>query len=442
MTTEPNLAEQSPRSFRIDEELDLVLRSASFQGSKQCQALLRYLVEKSLGGQDGDASLKERTIGVEVFGRKPDYNTADDAIVRARVGEVRKRLAQYYLSPEGQGAAVEIVIPHGSYRPRFTFRAEKAGGSNEAPAIDQPHPAEPPHGTDEYPEPEAAAPVSGLHRPARWRTWGIAAVAACAVVVGAWVSIPRWTRSELDLFWAPFLESKKPTVIYMGTAPLYAPTAAFGEKMRSLIPPEEQKQPLTEFGPQPLAEGQVLTGNDVVVNRTDYVAADDITAVVDATRLLTAHRRSVELRSGSNLPFEDLRGSPVVLTGGGSNYWTLDMTRSLPFYLDRGLRIRERGGQGRVWSTPLWTPHTMTDDYAIVSRLVDSKTGAPMVILAGINSCGTRAAGEFVSDSAQLRALRNIPRDALEHKNIEFVLHATLVDCNPTSMDIVDMRYW
>ena len=110
MTTEPNLAEQSPRSFRIDEELDQVLRSTSFQGSKQCQALLRYLVEKSIGGQDGDASLKERTIGVEVFGRKLDYNTADDAIVRARVGEVRKRLAQYYLGPEGQGSAIEIVI--------------------------------------------------------------------------------------------------------------------------------------------------------------------------------------------------------------------------------------------------------------------------------------------------------------------------------------------
>ena len=441
MTTEPNLADQSPRSFRIDEELDQVLRSTSFQGSKQCQALLRYLVEKSPGGQDGDASLKERTIGIEVFGRKVDYNTADDAIVRARVGEVRKRLAQYYLSPEGQGSAVEIVIPHGSYRPRFTFRTEKAGGSNEPAVIDRPQ-VEPQHVADEYPEPEVVTPVSGLRRPARWRAWGIAAVGGCAVVMAAWIGITRWTKSELDLFWAPFLESKKPTVIYMGTAPLYAPTAAFGEKMRSLIPPDEQKQPMANWVPQPLAEGQVLTGNDVVVNSTDYVAADDITAVVDAARLLTAHRRSIELRSGSNLPFEDLRGSPVVLTGGGSNYWTLDMTRNLPFYLDRGLRIRERGGQGRVWSTSLWTPHTLTDDYAIVSRLLDSKTGAPMVILAGINSCGTRAAGEFVSDPAQLRELRSIPRDALEHKNIEFVLHATLVDCNPTSMDIVDLRYW
>src|SRR5580704_4287099 len=114
MATGPDLAERTPRSFRIDEELSQILHSPTFQGSKQCQALLKYLVEKSLGGHEGDSSLKERTIGIEVFGRKHDYSTSDDAIVRARVGEVRKRLAQYYLSPEGKGSAIQIAIPHGT----------------------------------------------------------------------------------------------------------------------------------------------------------------------------------------------------------------------------------------------------------------------------------------------------------------------------------------
>jgi hypothetical protein len=445
MATGPDLAERPPRSFRIDEELSQILHCPTFQGSKQCQALLKYLVEKSLGGQDGGNSLKERTIGIEVFGRKHDYNTADDAIVRARVGEVRKRLAQYYQSPEGQGSTVQIVIPHGTYRPAFAFRLEKDGESKDPPVKDQ-HRAEPSHAADEYPEPGAASSVSRLRRPGRWRAWGIAAVAACAVVTVAWIGISKWTKSELDLFWTPFLESTKPVVIYMGTAQLYVPAAASTEKSLSLLSPSELKQPMTELPLPPLVEGRVLNSNDVLnsnvlIDRRDFVGVGDIAAVVNVTTYLSAHHRSLDLRSGPNLPFEDLRGSPVILTGAGSNYWTLDIARDLPFFVDRGLRIHERDGQGRVWTTPLWSDHTIAEDYAIVARLLDSKTGAPVVILAGITMCGNRAAGEFLTDPVQLKKL-GIRRDAFAHKNIEIVLHTTLSNCTPTSMDVVAQRYW
>ena len=322
MTTGPNLAEQHTRSFRIDEELSQILHSSTFQGSKQCQALLKYLVEKSLSGQNGDSSLKERTIGIEVFGRKHDYNTADDAIVRARVGEVRKRLAQYYLSPQGQGSTVQIAIPHGTYRPTFAFRLERDGESKNPPVKDRPQ-AEPSHAADEYPEPRAAASVSRLGSPARWPRWGIAAV-ACAIVSVAWIGIPKWTKSDLELFWAPFLESTKPVVIYMGTAQLYVPAAPSIEKSLSLLSPNELKQPMTEWPLPPLVEGRVLNSNDVLIDRRDFVGVGDIAAVVNVTSYLSAHHRSLDLRSGPNLPFEDLRGSPVILTGAGSNYWTSD----------------------------------------------------------------------------------------------------------------------
>ena len=446
MATGPDLAEQPARSFRIDEELSQILHSPTFQGSKQCQALLKYLVEKSLGGHEGDSSLKERTIGIEVFGRKHDYSTADDAIVRARVGEVRKRLAQYYLSPEGQGSAIQIVIPHGTYRPTFAFRLEKDGESKDPAVKDPPvkdqREAGPSHAADEYPEPVAAASISRLRRPARWRRWGIAAVAACAIITVAWIGISKWTKSELDLFWAPFLESTKPVVIYMGTAQLYVPAATSTEKSLSLLSPSELKQPMTEWPLAPLAEGRVLNSNDFLIDRRDFVGVGDIAAVVNVAAYLSAHHRSLDLRSGPNLPFEDLRGAPVILTGAGSNYWTLDIARDLPFFVDRGLRIHERDGQGRIWTTPLWSDHTIAEDYAIVARLLDSKTGAPVVILAGITMCGNRAAGEFLTDPVQLRKLGSIQRRAFEHKNIEIVLHTTLSNCTPTSTDVVAQRYW
>src|ERR1700735_5053381 len=104
---------------RVEEALDKVLDSTAFASSKQSQALLKYLVTKSQHQDDG--SLKERMIGVNVFGRSHDYNTGDDPIVRARVGDVRKRLARYYQSELTDQPTVHFDIPTGSYRVSFSY---------------------------------------------------------------------------------------------------------------------------------------------------------------------------------------------------------------------------------------------------------------------------------------------------------------------------------
>jgi len=70
--------------------LEQVLASALFRGSRRCQSLLRFITERTLAGDTG--SLKERTLGVEVFGREPDYDTGEDPIVRASAAEIRKKL--------------------------------------------------------------------------------------------------------------------------------------------------------------------------------------------------------------------------------------------------------------------------------------------------------------------------------------------------------------
>jgi Tol biopolymer transport system component len=97
-------------------ELESVISSHAFAGSKQCQDLLRLLVERALAGEVD--SLSEPVIGVELFGRPADYETSKDTIVRLRATEVRKRLAQYYgnvtISP-----MVRIELPPGSYVPDF-----------------------------------------------------------------------------------------------------------------------------------------------------------------------------------------------------------------------------------------------------------------------------------------------------------------------------------
>src|SRR5438552_143370 len=57
----------------IREQLERMLANPLFKNSKRYPNLLRYIVERTLEGSPGE--LKERTLGIEVFGRSPAYDT-------------------------------------------------------------------------------------------------------------------------------------------------------------------------------------------------------------------------------------------------------------------------------------------------------------------------------------------------------------------------------
>jgi hypothetical protein len=77
---------------------------------------LKYIVERLIDGH-GD-ELKERVIGMELFGRSPSYDTGEDAIVRVTASDVRKRLVQHY-EISGTGSDFCIRLPLGSYIPEI-----------------------------------------------------------------------------------------------------------------------------------------------------------------------------------------------------------------------------------------------------------------------------------------------------------------------------------
>src|SRR6266849_483946 len=104
----------------IRSQLERMLANQLFKNSKRYPNLLRYIVEHTLAGFP--AELKERTLGIEVFGRQPNYDTNADPIVRATAGEIRKRIAQYYHDPAHQGE-IRIDLSPGSYVPDFDIAA-------------------------------------------------------------------------------------------------------------------------------------------------------------------------------------------------------------------------------------------------------------------------------------------------------------------------------
>src|SRR6266702_2562446 len=111
-------ARGAERADSVREHLQEVLRSEAFKGGKRAQDFLQLVVEHALAGRLDN--LRERMLGAEMFGRPVDYDTANDAVVRVKATEVRKRLSQYYHSLPAP-PPVRIDLAAGSYVPQFSF---------------------------------------------------------------------------------------------------------------------------------------------------------------------------------------------------------------------------------------------------------------------------------------------------------------------------------
>jgi TolB-like protein/tetratricopeptide (TPR) repeat protein len=117
------------QAAQVREHLEEILASSAFSGGKRAQEFLKLVTGHMIAGRSD--SLKERMIGAEMFGRPVDYDTANDAVVRVKANEVRRRLAQFYLE-RGGPLPLQIELPLGSYIPRVIWTSTDKVGDGAA----------------------------------------------------------------------------------------------------------------------------------------------------------------------------------------------------------------------------------------------------------------------------------------------------------------------
>jgi hypothetical protein len=94
-----------------------------------------------------------------------------------------------------------------------------------------------------------------------------------------------------------------------------------------------------------------------------------------------------------------------------------------------------------VWKASL-EGHRGTKDFALIARLLNSKTGQFLVIVSGVGMVGTKAAGHFISHEEDLKTtLRSVPA-GWERKNIEVVLETDVVNGFPSPPNAVAVKVW
>jgi hypothetical protein len=423
----PLMDESPPSVFVVQETLRQILGSQPFRTSKQCQDLLQYIVHHSMSGED--ASLKERVIGAQVFHRQPAYDTNQDPVVRVRAADVRKRLAQYYQSLEPKTPLLHIELQPGSYRAHFRYDQPPQAEQNRATmAVVVEHLVD----VDRSPNEKT---YSWLFR--RRKTLAALFLMAIAITVGLRGLQSSW-KSPQERFWAPMVTAKQPVLIYLGANVGYVLSSRFLDTYRAA-------HGLPNTGPEffvDLPPGTSIRAEDVVPVRNTFVTTADVSAVVQLTTLLQDWKRPFVLRSGSDLTFGDLRNRPSVMVGAFNNSWTLELSDDLPYSFRQGVEILNRDHSDRSWSIHTDSNHDTLDDYALITRLLVSKTGGPIITAAGIGQYGTQAAAEFLATPDKMRDLLKTAPHGWENKNMQAVLRVKVVDYQPVAVDVVATTYW
>ena len=407
----------------IREQLDRLLVHPLFANSKRYPALLAYTVEQTLLGNAAD--LKERSIGVEVFGRSPAYDANADPIVRITAGEVRKRLGLYYYDSTHNGELV-IELPIGSYVPVF----RQSGVLPDLPdLLPEPEVDQPPQGI------QVVAPALPVPKPPRIRWLLLSGIVALACAAGISIGLrihsvpPIEPPSNIDKFWEPFLSSTNPTTFCLGEP-------AKNINMESLnsfdAPVAKPAQP------QQLYVRLHLSGN---------LALADVVTLTRTAAALESHHKTFRVVPASEASFAQLREGPIVLIGAFDNIWTLRVTQKLRFGFESkdgvALIVDRKSQKETSWATAWDLPYEkLSRDYAIVARIHDSTTGQPVIIAAGISEEGTEAAGEILYNPVYLDTLLAKAPANWEKMNLEAVIETQVIEGHSGPPNILAVETW
>ncbi|MGA8030484.1 MAG: hypothetical protein WB992_25355 [Bryobacteraceae bacterium] len=398
-------------------ELERVLASHHFRSSKKCSRFLRYIVEVALDGRFD--CLKERTLGVDVFDREPHYDTNQDPIVRGTAGEVRKRLAQYYLEA-GEGE-LRFSLPPGSYVPEAHYVALERLKSAAAVL-------------------RLPAEVPRQHRK---RSYRVAIPATLAVVSVLAVSLWRFLQpTPLDRFWAPVMGGES-VLVCMGQPQFYTFHPDTAHVLNSWFASGQ-------YGHQPAPAITSVPLSEIVPMWDKSVALADAQAFSRLVNLFARRRKQVDLRGERSVSLSDLRGKPSILIGAFDNDWTLSLTGELRFHFDTDeqghaqiIRDQERPAATEWKLVDAWPPgKDISQDYALITRVVNRTTEQPIVILGGISQYGTEAAAEFVTEPVYFeRALEHAPSN-WDRKNIQIVISTRVLSGVSGPPTTVNAYFW
>lgn len=351
-------------------QLEKLLKARILQGSESLRAFLRFVVQSAIA--DPDVQLKEYIIATEVFGRRSDYDPRIDSVVRVQAGRLRAKLLEYYAT-EGKDDTVLLDLPKGQYTPRFTYF--------------QTH-------SDEY--------ANGGH----------------GIIESSDKTVTDFQQQIFLPLWGEFLRPPEPVLVVFSNS-IFHGTYTDMKLFSSLeLVAGQQEIPTvtTSLSSSSQTHRQVID---------HYTGIGEVMGVYFLGDFFGKMRHPFRIKRSLLLTWDDVKMENIIVLGSpAENLFLLDLPQKQDFIFSW---IKDE--QGRlVYAIANNNPHEgeqpyylarqfgespsqISEDYAVISSLQGLSEKNRLLILGGINTFGTQAATEYVTQPEYIK-------DLVSHLNI------------------------
>lgn len=410
---------------QCQQQLQRVLQSNTLRNSPTLQQLLQFLGTRGIDGNpDG---LKEYTIGVEAFGRKPDFDPKTDTIVRVQTHRLRQKLKEYY-EQGGIHDQVLIEIPKGHYYPAFRLRAD----SQEQAEL---------HGVESSAADAEAAralePVAATGSRWRWLSSGpviAAAVIVLAIAIGylggslqtrnaasgvaAASPFNRHGTDPVKSFWAALIgNDPSPIIAYPNAVfllddsnDLFRFRQGASDNRGARVDPHLAR----EFASNPA----LVASAGQLYYEDGYTGTGELEGVAMLAGLFAQMGLTPTIKTSRNITPEDLQQHTVILLGSPfQNIAVAQLMATGDFRFDNPDSRREEWRASIVNAHPgpneSAVYHTERDpenevlkmDYSLISIQPGVVAGHNIAVLGGLDTKGTEGITRFITSRAGVEAL-------------------------------------
>jgi len=354
-----------------------IVTSRAFNRSRRSCEFLQHVIDKTLAGELDE--LKERVIGVQLFGRNPSYDTGEDAIVRVTATDVRRRLKRFY---DGTETNIRLGLPPGSYIVELIEQASLPEVVEITPSRPLLQPVE---------MPSRPAPRSVV-----WRR--LLPVTAVLMMLGLSLALYYYRMQSAKanrLPWSVMLPRQGALKIVFSDPEIVILEGVIGSQIaladyanHHYLPPQQP--------PPSDALKRFFWGNNISL--VDTKIAMEVGSLLPSSTVDTYRARSLQsqdFETGDNFL---LLGSPF------SNPWVALFQDRLDFYFGYDPvrhneviynRRVDRGEAAVYVPTP---PGGGGQAFAVIGLLANQNQMGHILILAGTNATATEAAGKVVTD--------------------------------------------
>lgn len=419
---------------QLEEHLQQIVEGSAFRGSQRSEQFLRYVVEHALAKRY--ELLKERMIGVELFGRQPTYDTGEDAIVRVTASDVRRRLLQHY-GKYGSQSPFHICLPSGSYVPEIEFSKFPETPRAEEP-VPSPANCAPTEDADVVAEPAARTPLS------RYGLMILILLNVLLLFLTGGILLKNLlghveSRAASVLPWAAMFHSGHRTILVPSDPNLAEIQMLEGTKV-SIAEYAKHNYfshndlPFDQLSPNEKFEHRFLRG--------DKTSAVDLPIAVNIARFAEFYDHEIEVRGPRSLQFSDLKSDDnfIFLGSPQSNPWTLLFADQLDFRFAYDEQLHTEYIQNthpREHELARYDA-SANNSYAVLAFVQNPDQKGHVLLLGGLTGEATESAGRMATDMPWLtEALRGCGLQSSNPAHFELLLHLNWVPGYPNHIQVV-----